>query len=83
MTQTVTIEDAKRDISRLLDRVKQQADEIVISENGHPIARIIPSDHQQPQVLSPRVPGSCKGKVFMADDFDDPLPKEIEDLFYQ
>jgi len=29
------------------------------------------------------VPGSAKGKIEMADDFNAPLPKEIEDSFWQ
>jgi hypothetical protein len=27
--------------------------------------------------------GSAKGEFTVPDDFNDPLPKEIEDLFYQ
>jgi hypothetical protein len=27
--------------------------------------------------------GSAKGKFSVPDDFNDPLPKEIEDLFYE
>jgi hypothetical protein len=27
--------------------------------------------------------GSAKGKFTVPDDFNDPLPKEIEDLFYE
>lgn len=30
-----------------------------------------------------RVPGSARGKIFMADNFDDPLPDEILDAFYK
>ena len=30
----------------------------------------------------PRKPGGWEGKVWMADDFDTPLPKELEDAFY-
>jgi hypothetical protein len=30
-----------------------------------------------------RVLGSAKGEFKVPDDFNDPLPKEIEDLFWQ
>ncbi len=30
-----------------------------------------------------RVLGSAKGEFTVPDDFNDPLPKEIEDLFYE
>ena len=29
-----------------------------------------------------RKPGGWEGKVWMADDFDTPLPKELEDAFH-
>lgn len=35
-----------------------------------------------PSSRSPRAPGGWKGQVRIADDFDDPLPVEIEDAFY-
>jgi len=31
----------------------------------------------------PRRLGSAKGEFTVPDDFNDPLPKEIEDLFYE
>jgi prevent-host-death family protein len=76
MTQIVTIEEAAKDISRLLDRVAHQSDEIVIEENGQPVARLIPAD-SPPTDLSPRIPGSDAGRVVMSADFDDPLPEEV------
>jgi len=30
-----------------------------------------------------RILGSAKGEFVVLDDFNDPLPKEIEDLFYE
>jgi hypothetical protein len=30
-----------------------------------------------------RVPGGWKGRVQIADDFDAPLPRDIEDSFYE
>jgi prevent-host-death family protein len=80
MTQTVTIEEAKKDISRLLERVTSESDEIVIADRGNPVAKIIPITKP---LLRPRVPGIDKGLFVVPDDFNDPLPKEIEDLFYE
>ena len=37
-----------------------------------------PSDQPKRMVL-----GSAKGEFTVPDDFDDPLPKEIEDLFWK
>jgi hypothetical protein len=33
------------------------------------------------QVLPPRRPGTLKGKIWIADNFDE-LDKELEDMFY-
>lgn len=73
MTETVTIEEAKNQIASLLDRVTNAADEIVIAEAGRPVARIVPVPH----VLNgQRMPGGDEGKVWMADDFNAPLPDD-------
>ena len=80
MTETVTIEQAKNQIASLLDRVTNAADEIVISEAGRPVAKIVPITHQ---TVSHRVPGIDRGRFVVPEDFNDPLPPEIEDAFYQ
>lgn len=47
-------------------------DEVVILENDHPVARIVPAAGQ-PQ-RPPRRPGTLRGTVlYMASDFDAPL----------
>ncbi len=47
--------------------------EVIISQAGTPIARIVPIGGQS----SPRIPGLDKGKVIIAPDFDAPLPENI------
>lgn len=56
---------------------KQQDDRI--SESDIPVDRINPS----PKFNSPRVPGQDKGRVTMSADFNDPLPADILDEFYE
>jgi prevent-host-death family protein len=73
----VNLEQAKEQISSLLDRVRG-GEEIVISDAGGPVARIVPIDRSR----QPRRPGSAKGKVQIAPDFDAPLPDEIIDAFH-
>ena len=73
MTLTVTLEEAKRDIDILLDRVINEAVEIVITETGRPIAKIIPITQRAEE---PREPGADKGKILVRDDFNDPLPED-------
>jgi len=67
MTQ-LDITQAKADLSKLLD-LAIEGEEIVITQNNKPIAKISPI----PPVLRPLKRGSAKGKVWMADNFDEPL----------
>ncbi len=69
--ETVNVHEAKTHLSRLLERV-ERGEEIVIARAGKPIAVLsayVPPESQ------PRVPGIWKGKVWMSDDFDAPLPE--------
>ena len=59
------ISQAKSDLSKLLD-LAIQGEEIVITQDDKPVAKISPIKR-----LLKR--GSAKGKVWMSDDFDQPL----------
>lgn len=70
--KVVNIHEAKTTLSQLLESVLAGED-VVISKAGTPLARLIPYHTQK----KPRSPGIWKGRVIMADDFDDPLPPDI------
>ena len=70
----VNVHEAKTHLSRLLERV-EQGEEIVIARNNVPIARLVA--HGAPE----RRAGSLRGRMRIADDFDDPLPAELTDAF--
>jgi prevent-host-death family protein len=70
----VNVHEAKTQLSKLLERV-ERGEEVVIARRGRPIARLVP--HRRP----PRVPGVARGRIVMHDDFDDPLPEEIQKYF--
>jgi len=53
-------------------------EEVIIARAGKPVARLVPVECAGKK----RVFGSAKGEFTVPDDFNDPLPKEIEDLFY-
>lgn len=76
MTTTVNIHEAKTHLSKILQRVAI-GEEIIIAKSGKPIARIVPFKQAPLQ----RVPGSAKGKIWIAPDFNAPLPDEILDAF--
>ncbi|MCD6495109.1 type II toxin-antitoxin system Phd/YefM family antitoxin [Candidatus Bipolaricaulota bacterium] len=67
----VNIREAKTHLSKLLARVR--GEEIIIAKAGYPIARLVPVAERPAR----RLPGSAKGKVTIASDFDAPLPEAI------
>ena len=74
----VNIHDAKTHFSRLLERVAL-GEEVIIAKAGKPVAKLVPLDkHPKKRIL-----GSAKGEFTVPNDFNDPLPKEIEDLFWE
>lgn len=76
MTTMVNVHEAKTRFSKLLSRVAM-GEEIIIAKAGKPVARLIPFAQELPK----RTPGSAQGKIWIAPDFDAPLPDEILDAF--
>ncbi|HTA24862.1 MAG TPA: type II toxin-antitoxin system Phd/YefM family antitoxin [Terriglobales bacterium] len=74
----VNIHEAKTHLSRLLERVSM-GEEVVIAKAGKPVAKLVPVGARPKK----RVLGSAQGEFTVPDDFNDPLPKEIEDLFWK
>jgi prevent-host-death family protein len=72
----VNVHEAKTHLSKLLLRV-EAGEEIVIARAGKPAAKLVPFV----QSRGPRVGGQCRGKIWIADDFDD-LPPDLEAAFY-
>jgi prevent-host-death family protein len=73
----VNVHEAKTHLSKLLERVGL-GEEVIIAKAGTPIAKLIPLEDRPKR----RLLGSAKGEFTVPDDFNDPLPKEIEDLFW-
>jgi prevent-host-death family protein len=70
------IHEAKTHLSRLLREV-EAGQEVVISRAGKPVARLVP-------IAAPRRPrtlGRYRGQVWIADDFDAPLPPGLQAAF--
>ena len=69
---TVTIHEAKTQLSRLIARV-EAGEEIVIARGKEPVARLMPVLHKKKRPPA----GFLKGKVSIPDSFFfDPLPEE-------
>ena len=74
----VNVHEAKTHFSKLLERVAL-GEEVVIAKAGKPVAKLVAIESQRPRFTL----GSAKGEFVVPDDFNDPLPKEVEDLFYE
>ena len=75
MPRSVSLYDAKTHLSSLVEDAAR-GEEIVISKNGVPKARLVPI----PSPGKRRKPTNALGVTWVADDFDAPDP-EIERLF--
>jgi prevent-host-death family protein len=76
MAETHNMHDAKTHLSQLAERAAK-GEEIVIARNGHALARLVPIEEQP----KPRKLGLWKDRVWMSEDFDDPLPWDIQRHF--
>ncbi|EGY28560.1 prevent-host-death family protein [Candidatus Regiella insecticola 5.15] len=71
--QLINIHEAKTRFSKLVEAVSQ-GEEIIIAKAGKPTARLVPLQRQP----FTRKPGTLKGKMKIAEDFDAPLPADIQ-----
>jgi prevent-host-death family protein len=74
--EVINVHAAKTHLSQLLARV-EAGEELVLARAGHPIAKLVPFQVTR----APRKFGGWRGRVWMADDFDAPLPDEIQKFF--
>ncbi|MFH1529280.1 MAG: type II toxin-antitoxin system Phd/YefM family antitoxin [Pseudomonadota bacterium] len=77
MTQ-VNIHDAKTHFSKLLKRI-EAGEEVIIARDGKPVAKLVPLDGAPKR----RQFGLDKGKMWIAEDFDAPLPDDLLAEFYK
>jgi prevent-host-death family protein len=73
---TLNLYEAKTQLSQLVEDAAA-GKEIVIAKNGKPMAKLVPF-RDRPL----RKPGRLKGKIWISDDFDAPLPQAIIDSWY-
>ena len=79
MTKTVSISEAQTQLQGIL-ALAHNGDEVIIEENGKPIAKITPIIEAEQPAPKPRVFGLGKGKTWMSDDFDDEFANHNFDL---
>jgi prevent-host-death family protein len=70
MEKAVNIHEAKTHLSRLVERV-EAGEEITLARAGRPVARLVPYRPRR----EPRKLGIWRGQIWIAPDFDAPLPE--------
>ena len=73
--QIANISEAKAQLSALIEKVLS-GEEVIIGKAGKPVARLIKYESYKRE----RRPGSLKGQIKIADDFD-VLPEDISRAF--
>lgn len=69
---TVNIFEAKTQLSKYVE-MAERGEDVIIARAGKPVARLT----QLKPEKQPIIFGLMKGKIWIADDFDDPLPEDF------
>jgi prevent-host-death family protein len=72
----LNIHKAKTQFSKIVEWAIN-GEETIIAKSGKPVAKLVPISPEKPR----RPLGVLKGKIKIADDFDDPLPDDILSSF--
>lgn len=72
----IGIREAKATLSQLVERA-EAGEEIILARNGKPVARLVPVRRTNSLAA---VHGALRGRVHLADDFDE-LPDDIVEAF--
>jgi len=73
---TVNIYEAKTQLSKLVNQASHGED-VIIARAGKPIARLTTLKDEKRPILF----GALEGKGWIADDFNAPLPDDLQQLF--
>ncbi len=77
VAKQINIYEAKTQLSRLVDAASK-GENFVIAKSGTPLAKLGPIDPPKP----PKIKfGLMKDEIWMADDFNAPLPDDLLDAF--
>ncbi len=71
-----TVHQAKAQLSKLLAMV-EEGEEVVIARHTHPVVRLIKFEQRPTR----RKFFQNEGEVWIREDFNEPLPDEIQSLF--
>ena len=71
-TQTINLDKVEKQLAELL-AIVERGSEIVIAQNGKPVARLAAIASKKKK----RIAGLNRGTIWTSEDFDEPLPDEF------
>ncbi|MGQ0481605.1 MAG: type II toxin-antitoxin system Phd/YefM family antitoxin [Pseudonocardia sp.] len=71
----VGVHEAKSTLSELLRRVAA-GEQVTITRGGEPVAMLVPAPRRAPRTF-----GADEGLFVIPEDFDDPLPDDLQRAF--
>jgi len=72
----VGMHEAKTQLSKLVERA-EAGEDVVIARNGKPVARLVPVADRNALAAAR---GALRGRIHLAEDFDD-LPDDVAEAF--
>lgn len=73
----INMHEAKTNLSRIAEDVAA-GEEIIVAKAGKPKMKLVPIDNSKNKIRL----GALKGKIYISQDFDAPLPQNIINDFY-
>lgn len=70
--KTIDVSVAQMSVQQLLN-ILDEGTEILLTDSGKPLARLVPIIEQN----APRIAGLHPGAISTSNDFDEPLPEEF------
>lgn len=77
----IPLSEADGHMAELVERASR-GEEIIFTKDGAPIARLAPLPETSALQKHPIRFGLLKGRITVAEDFDDPLPEDLLKSFY-
>ncbi|HCL55560.1 MAG TPA: type II toxin-antitoxin system prevent-host-death family antitoxin [Spirochaetia bacterium] len=78
MALIISMDKANHDFLKIIEKVRN-GEEVILEDNGNPIINIFPYRKKK----NKRVANLAKDKIWISEDFDQPLSDDIIKDFYQ
>jgi prevent-host-death family protein len=78
MSKTIAVEEFRAHPIEVLERVAEDQEELIVLDNGKPLAKVVPMTQTHPPNRRPRTLEELRGSVKIFGDIVEPLDDEWE-----